>query len=125
MVYVVKFHNFPVVVAKDWEVEIVILCKGLVCERIVDTYSCDLSVDLVQLLYVVTECAHFTGAHCGECSWEEGEYRCTIGFQKLLKGSRFSISVGECEVRSFFSLVNHLLVKLGACLIEVSKPYSS
>jgi hypothetical protein len=30
-----------------------------------------------------------------------------MGFQKLVKATRFSISVRECEARSFFALVDH------------------
>src|SRR2546425_10178994 len=107
MVHVVQFHNFPVIVAENREVEIVVLRESLVREWIVDAYSYDLCVYLVQLLHVVTQSAHFTGAYGGERSWEEGEERCTLRFQKLLNATRFSISVGEREVRSFFALVDH------------------
>src|SRR5712691_3951432 len=107
MVYVVQFHNLSVVIAENREVEIVILRERLVREWIVDAYSYDLGVDLVQFLHVVPQGAHFPGAYGGECSWEECEKCCTVGFQKLLNAARFSISVRECEVRSFFALVDH------------------
>src|SRR5712691_11952690 len=106
MVYVVQFHNLSVVIAEDWEVEIVVLRERLVREWIVDAYSYDLGVDLVQLLHVVTQSAHFAGADGGERSWEESQQGCAVGFQKLLNAARFPVRVGEREARSFFALVD-------------------
>src|SRR5205807_9655846 len=107
VVDVEQFHDFSVVVAENREVEVVVLRERFVSKGIVDAYSYDLGIYLVQLLHVITQSAHFTGAYGGERSWEEGEKRCTVGFQKLLNAARLSISVGEHEVRSFFALVDH------------------
>jgi hypothetical protein len=107
VVDVVEFDDFSVVVAKNRKVEIVVLGEGLVREGIVDADPDDLRIDLVQLLHVVTQGAHFTGADAGECSGEKCEYCCAFGFQKLLQAARFSIGVWDCKVRSFLSLVHH------------------
>ncbi len=81
--------------ATDWEVEVVVLRERLVRKWIVDAYSYDLCVYLVQLLHIITQGAHFTGADGGECSWEESQQGCTVGFQKFVKAARFSVGVGE------------------------------
>ncbi len=123
MIDIVELDDFSVVVGENWEVEIVVLGEGFVREWSVDAYSHNLCIDLVQLLHVVPQRAHFTGAHCGECSREEGEQCCTVRFQKLVKAARFSVSVWKREVRTFFALVDHSQPRWASAL-DVSKPYS-
>lgn len=107
MVDIVEFDDFSGVVREDWEVEVVVLGEGFVREWVVYAYSHDLCVDLVQLLHVVPQGAHFTSAYAGECPWEECEYCRAVRFQKFVKTPRFPVSVWEIEGWSFFALVNH------------------
>lgn len=45
--------------------------KGLVAPRIIDAYSHNMSVELVELLHAVSEGTHFSGADAGEGAGEE------------------------------------------------------
>src|SRR3972149_6554468 len=67
-------YYFPMKIAQDWKLKIVLGCERLVGKWQINADPDDMGVEFIQPRHRIANCAHFLGAHAGESAGEEHKY---------------------------------------------------